>query len=196
MGESGWESNSVKPLDGSGSFYWKIREWVVFVQKWVAVDRFCWKMGRGVSLLSKYGWEWVFFLKNGWEWVVKIEIRVGVCRFCQKMGGSGLKNAREWVVFVKKWVGVGCVSWKTGCEWVTFLENWGSGLFLLKNGWEWVAFVEKWVGLGCFCWKMGGSGWEWFRVGESSWEWLRVAGSRWEWLGAQVGKANREISFL
>ena len=149
MGESGWESNSAKPLDGSGWFYWKIGELVVFVQKWVEVNRFCWKMGRSVSLLSKNVWGWVFFLKNGWEWVVIVEIREGMRRFCRKMGGSGL-------LFLKD-----------GWEWVTFLEKW----------WESIVFIEKWVGVGRCCRKISGSwlfflknGWEWVRVPGSGWE--------------------------
>ena len=54
-----------------------------------------------------------------------------MCRFCQKMGGSGslfLKNGWEWVVFLEKWVGAGRFYQKMR----------GSGLFFLKNGWEWV----------------------------------------------------------
>ena len=40
-----------------------------------------------------------FFLKNGLEFVVIVEIRVGVCRFCRKMGGSAFfffLNGCEW----------------------------------------------------------------------------------------------------
>ena len=37
--------------------------------------------------------------------MVIVEIRVGVCRFCRKMGRSEL------------------FSLKNGCEWVTFLEK-------------------------------------------------------------------------
>ena len=76
-------------------------------------------------------------------------------------GSLFLKYWWEWVVFVKKWVGVGsCCFEKMGGSGSLFLTIGGSGLFLLKNGWEWVAFVTKWVG-----------------VGESGWEWVRVAGS-------------------
>ena len=62
-------------------------ECVVFLEKWVRIGRYCGNKGRSVSLFSKNGWECVFFLKNGLEFVVIVEIRVGVCRFCRKMGG-------------------------------------------------------------------------------------------------------------
>ena len=65
------------------------------------IGRYCGNKGRNVSFFSKNGWECVFFLKNGLEFVVIVEIRVGVCRFCQKMGESAfflllLKNGCEW----------------------------------------------------------------------------------------------------
>ena len=62
------------------------------------------------------------------------------------MGESGslfLKNGWEWVVFVKKWVGVGCFSRKMGGSGSLSVKIDGSELVLLKNWWEWVAFVEK-----------------------------------------------------
>ena len=71
---------------------------------------------------------------------------MGVRRFCRKMGESGslfLKNGWEWVVFVKKWVGVGCFSRKMGGSGSLSVKIDGSELVLLKNWWEWVAFVEK-----------------------------------------------------
>ena len=37
---------------GNGSFF--------FFQKWLGVDRFCWKMGRSVSFLSKNGYDGLF----------------------------------------------------------------------------------------------------------------------------------------
>ena len=49
---------------------------------------------------------------------------VGVCRFCRKIGGSGLlflKNAWEGVVFLEKWVVV-----------------------FVKNVWEWVRAAGGW----------------------------------------------------
>ena len=60
-------------------------------------------------------------------------IRVEVCRFCRKIGWSGLfflKNGLEFVICLEKWVGVGG--------------------FYQKNGWEWVVILEKWVGMGHF----------------------------------------------
>ena len=71
---------------------------------------------------------------------------MGVRRFCRKMGESGslfLKNGWESVVFVKKWVGVGCFSRKMGGSGSLSVKIDGSELVLLKNWWEWVAFVEK-----------------------------------------------------
>ena len=70
-----------------------------FLEKWVRIGRYCGNKGRSVSLFSKNGWECVFFLKNGLEFVVIVEIRVGVCRFCRKMGGSAFfffLNGCEW----------------------------------------------------------------------------------------------------
>ena len=56
MGESGWESNSAKPL-GVGGFIEKLGNWlflfkngwksIAFVEKWVGVCRFCQKMCEG-----------------------------------------------------------------------------------------------------------------------------------------------------
>ena len=80
-------------------------------------------MGVG-GLIEKLG-NWLFLFENGWEWVVFVKIRVGMCRFCRKIGGSGL-------LFLKN-----------GWEWVTFLEKGENRLYLLKNEWEWVAVVEK-----------------------------------------------------
>ena len=76
-------------------------ECVFFLEKWVRIGRYCGNKGRSVSLFSKNGWECVFFLKNGLEFVVIVEIRVGVCRFCRKMGGSAFfffffLNGCEW----------------------------------------------------------------------------------------------------
>ena len=67
-------------------------------------------------------------------------------RFCRKMGESGslfLKNGWESVVFVKKWVGVGCFSRKMGESGSLSVKIDGGELVLLINWWEWVAFVEK-----------------------------------------------------
>ena len=47
-------------------------------------------MSKSVSFLSKNGWGGLSFLKNGWEWVVFVKKWMGVGRFCRKMGGSGL----------------------------------------------------------------------------------------------------------
>ena len=128
MGESGWESNSVKSLDGSGSFCWKIEEWVDFVQKWVGVNRFCWKMGRCVSFLSKKRWEWVF-LEN---WV-----RVGhSCWNKSRIMSFLSKNEWLWVVFLGKLVRMSHFSWKMS----------GSGWELLEvtgRGWEWLGVGES-----------------------------------------------------
>ena len=82
-------------------------ECVFFLEKWVRIGRYCGNKGRSVSLFSKNGWECVFFLKNGLEFVVIVEIRVGVCRFCRKMGGSAF-------FFFFKWVRVE----ERGWEWV------------------------------------------------------------------------------
>ena len=82
-------------------------ECVFFLEKWVRIGRYCGNKGRSVSLFSKNGWECVFFLKNGLEFVVIVEIRVGVCRFCRKMGGIAF-------FFFFKWVRVEESSW----EWV------------------------------------------------------------------------------
>ena len=82
-------------------------ECVFFLEKWVRIGRYCGNKGRSVSLFSKNGWECVFFLKNGLEFVVIVEIRVGVCRFCRKMGGGVF-------FFFFKWVRVEESSW----EWV------------------------------------------------------------------------------
>ena len=82
-------------------------ECVFFLEKWVRIGRYCGNKGRSVSLFSKNGWECVFFLKNGLEFVVIVEIRVGVCRFCRKMGGCAF-------FFFFKWVRVE----ESGWEWV------------------------------------------------------------------------------
>ena len=51
-------------------------EWVAFLEKWVGVGCFSWKMGGSGSFLSKNGWQWVVFLEkwvgvgeSGWEWL-------------------------------------------------------------------------------------------------------------------------------
>ena len=93
------------------------------------------KMGGSVSSSIKNSWEGAFLSKNGWECVVFVEKSVGVGyfswkmggnklflekwvragRYCPKMGGSGslfFENGWEWVVFLKKWVGVIEICWK------------------------------------------------------------------------------------
>ena len=45
-------------IGGSGLFLLKNAwEWVVFIEKWVGVGRFCGKMGGSGLLLLKNGWE-------------------------------------------------------------------------------------------------------------------------------------------
>ena len=39
-------------------------EWVVFLEKWVRVSRYCGNKGRSMSFLSKNRWEWVVFLEK------------------------------------------------------------------------------------------------------------------------------------
>ena len=74
------------------------------------------KVGRSVSFSIKNSWEGAFLLKIGWE--------------C--------------VAFVKKWMGVGCFSWKMGGN--TF-------------------FLEKWERVDRYCPKMGASGSLFFKNG-------------------------------
>ena len=126
----------------SGSFYWKIGEWVAFVGKWIGVCCFCRKMpGSG------------FFLE---KWV-----RVG--RYCRNKGKSVSflsNNGWEWVVFLEKWVRVGHFSWKMSGSGPILSTKWWEWAVFIENWWEWGFFIEKWVGVGCF-WKFSGSGWEW-----------------------------------
>ena len=59
-------------------------------------------MGVG-RLIEKLG-NGSFLFKNGSESIVFVKKWVGVCRFCQKMGVSGLfflKNGWEWVIFLE-----------------------------------------------------------------------------------------------
>ena len=78
---------------------------------------------------------------------------VEVCRFSQKMGGSGvffLKKGLEWVVIFKITVGVCHFCQKMGGSGLFFLKNRWEWVTFLENLWEWVVFIEKWVGVGCF----------------------------------------------
>ena len=43
-----------------GRFIEKLGNGSGFFQKWLEVDRFCWKMGRSVSFLSKNGYDGLF----------------------------------------------------------------------------------------------------------------------------------------
>ena len=69
-----------------------------------------------------------------------------------------MKNALGCVVFVGKWVGVGCFL-KIGLRVRCYCQKMDRSVsFLLKNELQGVAFLEKLVGVDCFSRKMGGRG--------------------------------------